>query len=155
MLGKLYKLIQKMVYFSFNYCCEWNPVLEVLGRALEGPRYHEIIAVALSEKIRKKRVQPKGFCSTFTTVTKGPLGISLPSWVQEATAGLASQPCPRLCPEEGGEALLPTLPHQKPRLGDPVEGMTKQSFVSDTYKNSLKKKSISRIVKAGRTRLRT
>lgn len=125
MLGKLYKLIQNMVYFSFNYSCEWNPVLEVLGRALEGPKYHEIIAVALSEKIRKKRVQPKGFCSTFTRVTKGPLGISLPSWVQEATAGLASHPCPRLCPEEGREALLPTLPHQKPRLGDPVEGRDK------------------------------
>lgn len=84
---------------------------------------------------RSERVQPKGFCNTFTRVTKGPQRISLPPRAQDAMARShhthASGPVSR-------EALLSTLPHQKRGHGDPVGSMTKQSFASDKYKKSLK-----------------
>lgn len=120
-----------------NYLCEWNLILAVLVRALEGPRYHEVISVVLLEKIRKKRVQPKGFCSAFTKVIKSLLRITLLPQVQEATSGSAS-PLPQTLVSRERKALKPALPPQKPRLGSPVEGMTKQLFALDTYKDSLR-----------------
>lgn len=111
--------------------------LAVLARALEGPRYHEIIAVVLSEKIREKRVQPKGFCCAFTWVVKCPLRITLLPQVQEATAGSAS-PLPQTLVSRGTKRGTETCSAQKPRLGGPIEGVTKQLFALDTYKDSLK-----------------